>query len=220
MLFRSVLIVILAATVAAIIAARLDTGGDNASPATTPAGPAPPFGRGPVAPGLYDFAVFNPRLSLVFGDGWTALFPPDDDEIALDGPVFLLISRPSQVVEPDTQQFVPLPDDVIAWVGTHKTLEADDPVATTLGGREAFRIDATAREGTKIFGFNAADAILVAKGDRMRLIAADVEGATVAALMIAPAPRFDEAVAAGQALLDTLRFEGGEGTPAPTGGGA
>jgi hypothetical protein len=70
-------------------------------------------------------------------------------------------------------------------------------------------IDATALEGTKTLAFNTVDAILVAKGDRMRLIVADVSGKTVTALMIASPAEFDAEVAAGLALLDTLRFEVG-----------
>ena len=211
MIFRSVLIVILAAAVAAVVVTRLDNGDNGGSPnnASSPTGPTPPFGIGPISAGLHDFAIFDPHLSLVFGDGWSAVFPPDEDEIALEGPVFLAISRPSMVVNPDTQQNVPLPDDIIAWVGTHKTLEAGDPSPTTLGGRPGFMIDAAAREGTKIFGFNTMDAILVAKGDKLRLIVADAGGKTVTALMIASPAEFEKAVAAGQALLDTLRFEEG-----------
>lgn len=172
-------------------------------------GPTPPFGIGAVPAGLHDFTVFSPRLSMVFGDGWTAVVPPDDDEIALDGPVFLAISRPSLVVDPDTGQNVPLPGDVIQWVATHRNLEAGEPVAATLGERTASMIDATAMEGTKVFAFSAADAILVGKGDMMRLIVSDVNGTTVTALMIATPAEFDQAVAAGQELLDTLRFEEG-----------
>lgn len=217
MLFRLVVIAVLAVALGVLVVSRLDLRGDGASPGPTASGPRPPFGAGPVPPGLHDFAVFRPRLSLVFGDGWTALFPPDDDEIVLEGPVFLAINRPTAVVDPDTQKFVPLPEDLIAWVGTHKNLEATDPVETTLGGRPAYMIDATAREGTKIFGFNVSDAILVAAGDRMRLIVTEVEGEPVTALMIASPAKFEEAVAAGQALLDTLRFEEGSGqTPLAT----
>lgn len=172
-------------------------------------GPTPPFGIGAVPAGLHDFAIFDPHLSMVFGDGWTAVVPPDDDEIALEGLAFLAISRPSLAVDPNTGQNVPLPDDIIEWIATHKNLDATEPVATTLGERAASMIDATALEGTKIFAFSAADAILLGKGDVMRLIVSDVNGTTVTALMIAPPAEFDQAVAAGQELLDTLRFEEG-----------
>jgi hypothetical protein len=43
----------------------------------------------------------------------------------------------------------------------------------------------------------------------MRLIVSEVNGTTVTALMIAAPADFAQAVAAGQALLDTLRFEDG-----------
>ena len=211
MIFRSVLIVLLAAAVAGILVVKLrDSGGDSSPEATAaPTGPTPPFEAGPVPPGLQTFAEFEPPLSMVFGTGWSSEFPPDSDEIALDGPVFLAISRPSMVVDDETGKFVPMPKDLIAWVGEQKKFDADAPVATTLGGEPAFSIDATAKEGIKTLAFNIADAILVGKGDRMRLIVADVKGTTVTALMIAPPPQFDVAVAAGEALLQTLRFEAG-----------
>ncbi|HSP55608.1 MAG TPA: hypothetical protein VLS25_08470 [Dehalococcoidia bacterium] len=206
-----VLIVLLAAAVAGIVIFRVrdSTGGDNAPETAAPTGPTPPFGAGPVPPGLQTFAEFDPPLSIVFDTSWSSEFPPDNDEIALDGPVFLAISRPSMVVDDETGEFVPIPTDLIAWVGAQKKFDADPPVATTLGGAPAFRIDATAKEGIKTLAFNVADAILVGKGDRMRLIVADVNGTTVTALMIAPPPQFDAAVAAGEALLQTLRFEAG-----------
>ena len=211
MLFRGVLIVVLAVAIGAVIVSRLDLGGDGSSPGETaaPTGPTPPFGAGPVPAGLHEFTGFDAPLSMVFGDGWTAGFPPDNDEIALDGPVFLAITHPSMVVDAESGAFVPAPDDLIAWIGTHKDLAASAPAATTLGKRSAYTIDATALEGTKIFGFNVVDAILVAKGDRMRLIVANVDGMKIAALMIASAADFEAKVAAGQALLDTLRFDSG-----------
>lgn len=208
MIFRSVLIVLLAAAVAAVVVVQVS---DDDSPPSNdvaePTGPTPPFGAGPVPAGLHVFGQFDPPLSMVFADGWTASFPPDNDEIALDGPVFLAVSHPSMVVDAESGESVPLPDELIAWVGTHKNFEASAPVETTLGKRPASMIDAAALEGTKTLAFNAVDAILVAKGDRMRLIVADVDGKAVTALMIAAPADFDAAVAAGQALLDTLRFE-------------
>jgi hypothetical protein len=209
MLFRGVLIVVLAVAVGAVIVSRLDLGDDDSAPNEIPAptDPTPPFGAGTVPAGLHQFSQFDVPLSMVFSDGWMAAFPPDNDEIALDGPVFLAISHPSMVVDADSGEFVPAPEDLVAWVGTHKNLDASDPVETTLGGRAAFMIDATALEGTKTLAFNVADAILVTKSDRMRLIVTDVDSKTVTALMIASPADFDTRVAAGQALLDTLRFE-------------
>ena len=212
MIFRSVLIVILAVAVAAVVIARLsDDDGEFSSPdsAAEPTGPTPPFGAGVVPAGLHDFTQFDPPLSMVFGDGWIASFPPDREKIVLEGPVFLAISHPSMVVDPGNLEFVPAPADLIAWVGTHKNFAAGDPVATTLGGRPGFMIDATALEGTKTLAFNTVDAILVASGDRMRLIVADVDGKPVTALMIAAPAEFEAKVGEGQALLDTLRFEEG-----------
>jgi hypothetical protein len=173
-------------------------------------GPTPPFGIGPVPAGLHDFAVFSPQISLVFGDGWTAVVPPDDDQIVLEGPVFLTISRPTQVVRPGTEnELEPAPADVIQWIIDHPNLEAADPTQSLLGGEPARQIDATALQGAKVFAFGPAEAILVGKGDRMRLIVSEVNGTTVTALMIAAPADFAQAVAAGQALLDTLRFEDG-----------
>ena len=209
MVFRGVLIVVLAVVVGAVVVSRLDFGGDDSSSGETaaPTGPTPPFEGGPVPPGVHEFPEFEVPLSMVFGDGWTAPFAPDSENIVVEGPVFLAVSRPTKVVDPDNGEFVPLPEDLIAWVGTHKNFEATPPVETTLGGQPAFMIDATALEGTKTLGFKIVDAILVAKGDRMRMIVADVGGETVTATMIAPPAQFEQSVAAGQALLDTLQFE-------------
>lgn len=209
MVFRGVLIVVLAIAVGALVVSRLDFGGDDSSSGETaaPTGPTPPFVGGAVPPGLHEFPQFEVPLSMVFGDGWTAPFAPDSENIVVEGPVFLAVSRPTKVVDPDSGEFIPLPEDLIVWVGTHKNFEATPPVETTLGGHPAFMIDATALEGTKTLGFRAVDAILVARGDRMRLIVADVGGKTVTVTMIAAPARFNEAVPAGEALLDTLRFE-------------
>lgn len=210
---------VLVLAVGAVILSRLDIGDDGSSSSgvAEPTGPPPPFGAGLVPAGLHVFRQFDVPLSMVFSDGWMASFPPDNDEIALDGPVFLAISHPSMVVDPDSGEFVAMPEDLIAWVGTHKNLEATAPVETTLGGRPAFTIDATALEGAKTLAFDVVDAILVGRGDRMRLIVADVDGKTVTALMISPPAEFDAKVAAGQALLDTLRFEDDASAAGPAG---
>ena len=202
---------VLAVAVGAVVLSRLDLGDDDSAPGETAArtGPTPPFGAGVVPSGLHEFRQFDPPLSIVFGDGWSAPLAPDGEKIVLEGPVFLAVSHPSKVVDAESGEFVPAPDDLIAWVGTHKNFEATAPVETTLGKRPAFMIDATALEGTKTLAFGVVDAILVAKGDRMRLIVADVDGKTVTALMIASPAEFAAKVAAGQALLDTLRFEVG-----------
>lgn len=216
MMFRGVLIVALAVAVLATIAFRLDLSGDNSSSGGVPSrtGPTPPFEGGAISPGLHEFKQFDPPLSMVFGSGWTAPFAPDGEKIVLEGPAFLAIARPTRVVDPDSMEFVPAPDDLIAWVGTHKNFEAANPIETTLGNYPAFMIDATALEGTKTLAFDFVDAILVAKGDRMRLIVADVEGKTVATLMIASPTEFDAKMATGQALLDTLRFDEANGETA------
>ena len=214
MIFRLAVVALMAAAVAGIVAMRVrDSGGKGPEATASPSGALPPFGRGPVPAGLHVFAEFEPALSMVFGNGWNSVVPPDSDEIALDGPVFLAIARPSMVVDDETGEFVPMPNDLIAWVGTHQKFDAEAPVATTLGGEPAFSIDATAKEGIKTLAFSTAEAILVAKGDRMRLIVADVHGTTVAATMIASPAEFDTAIAKGEALLDTLRFES---SPSPT----
>lgn len=208
---------VLAMAVGAVIAFRLDIGGDGSSSDGAPSrtGPTPPFEGGAIPPGLHEFKQFDPPLSMVFGSGWMAPFAPDGEKVVLEGPVFLAVARPTRVVDPDSMEFVPAPEDLIAWVGTHKNFEATNPIGTTLGNYPAFMVDATALEGTKTLAFNVVDAILVAKGDRMRLIVANVEGKTVAAMMIASPADFDAKMATGQGLLDTLRFDEANGeTPA------
>jgi hypothetical protein len=144
---------------------------------------------------------------MVFEDGWSAPVAPNAERIIVEGPVFLGLVNASLVVDPDNGESVPMPEDLIAWVGTHRNFEASAAEETTLGGRPAFMIDATAREGTKTLAFGVSEAILVASGDRMRLIVADVDGKTITATMIAAPAEFETKVDAGLALLDTLRFE-------------
>jgi hypothetical protein len=221
MIFRGVLIVLLAVAVGAVIITSLDEDGEGPGSNETaqPTGPTPPFEGGAVPPGLHVFGQFAVPLSMAFGDGWIAPFAPDGEKIVLEGPVFLAISHPTMVVDADSGEFAPLPEDLITWVGTHKNFDASAPTETTLGGRPAFLIDATAREGTKTLAFGSVDAILVARGDRMRMIVADVDGETLAVTMIAAPAEFDAKVASAKTLLDTLRFEEANSTdPAETPG--
>jgi len=65
-----------------------------------------------------------------------ALFPDDEDEVALehDSGVIFFMTRVTQVVDPATSSSVAAPDDLIAWLGKHPDLGAKPPRSVNVAG--------------------------------------------------------------------------------------
>jgi hypothetical protein len=84
---------------------------------------------GALAPGAYATTAFEPRLTFTLGEGWSASFQDDDDEVALEhaSGTFLYMTRVTKVIDPATLSTVAAPDDLVGWLSTHPRLAAASP---------------------------------------------------------------------------------------------
>lgn len=108
-----------------------------------PSGPPTELGEGAMEAGTYKATAFDPPLTFTLGEGWSALFAPDEDEIALDGPdgSFLNITRVTEVMDPQTDAPVAAPDDLIAWLAALPGVTESEPMPIEVAGLAAQSID-------------------------------------------------------------------------------
>ncbi|MEO8425316.1 MAG: hypothetical protein ABI595_15570 [Actinomycetota bacterium] len=136
------------------------------SVSTTPVTDGLPLTDGDLDPGTYTFEGFGEPMSFSVGEGWSSLLQPKPGEGQTQvGAVFILFnadapaanlafSVPTRVVDPqkawdETGNLIPVPDDLIAWFADHPMLQAEEPFATTLGGRDAKGIDYVVADAPK-----------------------------------------------------------------------
>lgn len=172
---------------------------------------AAPVEEGPLEPGTYDSGPsFRPSLRLRIDEpGWRALFPPDDDELALeheDGR-FLAFTRVTRVVDPKTGQEVPAPRNLAEWLATHPALQPTQSAPASVGGAGGTRIDTpTARTETNLFSYPTGS-MHTARDVRWRVFVLDVHGTPLTIVSGAPAGSFDDAVAKLGPLLASVEFD-------------
>jgi hypothetical protein len=186
----------------------------SVSPAPTPtdaadpsATAADPIGTGPLAAGTYETTRFEPQLTLTLGDGWTALFQDDSDEVTLErsGQIAFKITRVTRVVDPGTGQAVDVPDDLVAWVQQHDSLTVGRPRELEIAGRSASSVDASAVDTVQLFAYDEGNMRLPG-GVSGRFHVVPLDGPDLTVLVLAPASSFDEAIRLAQPILDSIRI--------------
>ena len=163
------------------------------------------------ARGIHD-TLFQPPLAFTIDDGWRALFPDDEDEVALEGPggTFFAISRVSEVVDPTTRAAVAAPDDLIEWLTTHPQLTAETPKVVTIAGLSAQVVDVTVTDGSEreIFAFPSGN-LKIPEGVAYRCYVLQLEGPDLTIIIGAPNAGFADAVERIQPVLDSIEIEAG-----------
>ena len=96
---------------------------------------AQPLRSGTLSAGRYRTTVFEPTLEFDLADGWHQYFPDDSDEIALGGPGGdLNITRPTEVVNPNSGPALDAPESMIDWLTSHAKLQASEPKDIEIAG--------------------------------------------------------------------------------------
>ncbi len=192
----------------------------STAPSVTPASPSPtvaptgPFAlrAGALPPGEYTTTLFQPPLAFAIDDGWRALFPDDEDEVALEGQggAFFAISRVSEVVDPTTRAAVAAPDDLIEWLTTHPQLTSERPKVVTIAGLSAQAVDVTVADGSEreIFAFPSGN-LKIPEGVTYRCQVLQLEGPDLTIIIGAPNAGFADAVERIQPVLDSIEIEAG-----------
>jgi hypothetical protein len=167
---------------------------------------------GALMPGEYRTTAFQPRVTFSLGDGWRALFPDDEDEVALEGPggAFFAISRVSEVVDPTTGAAVAAPDDLIEWFTTHPQLSTETPKVVTIAGLSAQAVDVTGTNGSEVelFAFPLGN-LKIPEGVTYRCHVLQLEGPDLTIIIGAPNPGFADAVERIQPVLDSMHIDAG-----------
>ena len=109
---------------------------ESANATASPTSGPSPLTMGDLPAGEYTTNAFEPNLVLTLPEGWHQYFPDEDDEIALGGPgVDLNITRPPEVVDPETRAPVATPESLLQWFTDHPSLDVGEPVEVQIDGR-------------------------------------------------------------------------------------
>jgi hypothetical protein len=142
---------------------------------------------GDLPPGQYTTNSFEPNLVLMLPDGWRQFFPDDADEIALGGPgAELNITRPAEVIDPDSGTPVEAPDSLLEWFTDHSRLDAAEPVEIQVDCVDSHFVDLTAPTAdVALFHYPGGDMRLPA-GVSTRVYIVPLEGPDLVALILPP----------------------------------
>jgi hypothetical protein len=206
------------ATVVSVVYIVRPLGVAGPDPSPTPTATTPPFTptqttsglaplhEGRLVPGRYSTTAFQPTLRFTLGDGWTARFRDDLDEIALDRPNqdFVAITRVSSVLDPGTGAVRPVPDDLMGWLSANPNYEwSGAPVPVEIAGLAGTMIEGHVKAGlapTDTFAYDTGN-MRITGGDRMRYYVLPFDGPD---LTFVVAGRTDSGFAAAVAALEVL----------------
>jgi hypothetical protein len=170
----------------------------TASPAA--ASGATPLRMGELPAGQYTTNAFQPNLVLTLPEGWSQFFPDEDDEIAFGGPgVELNITRPPEVVDPETRTPVETPESLLEWFTGHPTLDVGEPVELEIDGIASHYVDVTAPSSEiDIFHYPPGN-MRLPPGALSRIYIVPLDGPDLVALILAPAGAADFDAVLGEA---------------------
>ena len=164
------------------------TATEGSVPPSTPASSGTAALRmGDLPSGQYTTNSFDPNLVLMLPDGWHQFFPDDADEIALSGPgAELNITRPAEVIDPDSGTPVEAPDSLLEWFTDHSRLDASESVEVQVDCIDSHYVDVTAPTAdVALFHYPGGDMRLPA-GVSTRVYIVPLEGPDLAALILPP----------------------------------
>ncbi len=179
--------------------------GEASASATTTGSPR--LGMGELPAGQYTTNAFEPSLVLTLPEGWHQYFPDEDDEIALGGPgVDLNITRPPEVVDPETRAPVETPESLLEWFTAHPSLDVGEPVDVQIDGIDSHYVDVAAPSSeVDIFHYPPGN-MRLAPGSLTRVYIVPFDGPDLVALILvrADADDGDAALAAAEPIVTSL----------------
>ena len=151
----------------------------------------------------------RPTFTFTVGDGWTALFPDDSDEMALEGPdrAFFAVTRPGKVVDPESGTAVATPDDLTTWLATHPSLTPSSPEPVLVSGIASQSIEVTPAEGkdVRVFAYPSGD-MHFASGLRIRFYVLPLDGPDMVIVVGAPEAAFSSSADLAQQIVDSIEI--------------
>jgi hypothetical protein len=188
--------------------------------------------QGPLPAGEYETEVFEPAFSFRVGEGWDVPFPDLPDVVVLgvegtQGASSVGFATPEEVFDPSKpaeQVAVPAPetaDGWVAWLQEHPSLDAEEPVSTSVGGVEGTQLDVAVASVPEDYpevcgepcvpGWRVSDpatAFDFFPGEKGRIAVLEVEGEPVLVTTSAPEEEFEGFLPEAQEVLDTVEWGG------------
>jgi hypothetical protein len=200
-------------------AASAMTGTSTPMPASTAAPTASPAASGPhkltsgsLPAGDYTTTVFKPTLHFALAEGWNGNFPDDADGVALnrgDDRSILGMSQVARIVDPVTHKAVPVPADLVGWLGAHPSFEWAGPsMPVEIGGLSGSTLKGQLKDGmpqTEIFAYDTGNFRAVPKNP-MQFYVLALDGGNLTIVVMAADSYFAEFSAASQPVLDSLEI--------------
>jgi hypothetical protein len=185
-----------------------------------------PQAPGPVPPGTYTTAVFEPGVSFSLGRGWRVLAPETPTFATLvhgeDQDPLLAFVRPVRVFDPRRRYggevpedaLLPVPDDLVDWLARHPRLKTTEPKEVTVGGVRGEQIDisvespyAACLEPCVMFFATGPDFFVQAvESQDIRATGLEVESQQILIGILASERNFDELVPIAERVVQTVDF--------------
>jgi hypothetical protein len=160
--------------------------------------------------GRYTTTEFRPTIEFAVGDGWSELFADDDDEVALDHVTRtgFMVTRVTQVVDPETRTTVDVPDDLVAWLAHHPVFKATKPTPVMVAGIRAQMVTLTSPATTDLFAYPTGN-MRLPEGASARYFVVPMDGPDLTIIVAGDTKTFDAALALGEPVVASLRITGG-----------
>jgi hypothetical protein len=163
---------------------------------------------GPLEPGVYASTAFDPPLRFTLGDGWRALFPDEDSELALEHEAgsFLGFDRIKEVVDPTAGGAVDAPDDLVAWLLEHPGLDSAAGPSVELGGLSAISVDArTGDAEVEIFAYPLGNWRMPPR-HASRFYVVPMDGLDLVVVVLAPIANIDAAIERVEPIIESVEL--------------
>jgi hypothetical protein len=184
------------------------------SPSAIPAAFLP--SSGPVEPGSYATDLIRPGVR--FGLECCFEVRTHDSGLLVMSEIglnrYLVLSNPTQVMDPTGDQPQPLPDDLIGWFVSHPGLDASPAETVTIGGLTGAQTEGLPRPDANFDSSGqlaltdsiAVPPLYIESDQRFRIIVLDGPEGPVVVAVIARTDVFDEFTAKADAIVSSLRF--------------
>jgi hypothetical protein len=180
----------------------------------------------PLPAGRYDTEEFKPAMSFTLEKGWSRGGPElrdiwDLQDLQNDA-FWVVFASAEEVWDPkgsDGLKRAPAPEDMVGWLQANPHMKSEKPKPTSVGGEKGVQFDAIVTGVVEspecpgcvdvpLFPFSDGTAG-VEKGEKVRFIVLeDVKGQTVTIFIESSAVGFEEFLAKGQKVVDSVKWGG------------
>ena len=176
------------------------------APTPTPAPTIPPLRSGNSAAGTYRIEQLDPEVHLTLPDGWELYFNDAGGAYLNTGGGELLVGRPKEVIVPDENEHQPAPEDLMAWLVEHPSLNVTDPTPVDISGHDASYVEIDTTHKVDVF-YDPLGNFHVGPGTGVRFYVIPLDGPDIlVALLKDEFGQFDTALEAGVPIVESIEI--------------